>query len=333
MSDLDPNAEPQGPAAALNAPISPSPAGAPEKRTRSRGGAFMLGLFGGCLVTLVVALVIGTVAVLSSSEPGQYKFSASKVAVLPIEGEILKSRDTIEALHRYAENSMIRAIVIRIDSPGGAIAPSQEIYEAIRNVRSESGKPIVASLDSVAASGGYYIAAACDRIVANPGSITGSIGVVMQWVDLKDLLAWAKLNPETITSGAMKAAGSPYQRLTDEERAYLQSIVTQLHGQFVRAVAEGRKGKIAAADVARLADGRVFTGEQALGLKLVDDLGNLDDAVKTAAKLAGVKGKATVVYPRKHKTGLLELLSGTNDADTAVDRILSRRTPRFAYRW
>lgn len=333
MSDLDPNAEQQGPAAALNAPISPSRAGPPRNRTRSRAGAFTLGLFSGCLLVLVVTLVIGTVAVLSSSEPGQYQLSASKVAILPIEGEIRESRDTIDALHRYAENSLVRAIVIRIDSPGGAIAPSQEIYEAIRSVRGESGKPIVASLDNVAASGGYYVAAACDRIVANPGSITGSIGVVMQWVDLKDLLAWAKLNPETITSGAMKAAGSPYQRLTDEERAYLQGIVTQLHGQFVRAVAEGRKGKIAAAEVARLADGRVFTGEQAHGLKLVDDLGNLDDAVKTAAKLAGVKGKATVVYPRKHGTGLFELLSGTNDAETAVDRILSRRAPRFEYRW
>ncbi len=333
MSDFDPTVEPQEAAAAPTAPTRPAPAAPAETRGKSRGGAFAFGLFAGCLLALVAVLLVGAFAVLSSSEPGRYQLSASKVAVVPIEGEILESRDTIETLHRYAENSLVRAIVVRIDSPGGAIAPSQEIYEAIRKTRADSGKPIVASFDSVAASGGYYIAAACDRIVANPGSITGSIGVVMQWIEMKDLLSWAKLNPETITSGSMKAAGSPYQHLTEEERQYLQSIVTQLHGQFVRAVAEGRKGKITVADVARLADGRVFTGEQALGLKLVDELGNLDDAVNAAAKLAGVKGRPTMIYPRKHKNGLLDLLSGTNDAATAVDRILSRRTPRFLYRW
>lgn len=332
MSDLDPTVERQEGAAAPEVPLSPSVAEPPQKR-KSRLAPFFFGLFSGCLLVILAVFAIAAITVASSSEPGEYHLSASKIAVVPIEGEILDSRDTIEALHRYAQSTLVRAIIVRIDSPGGAIAPSQEIYEAIRKIRAESGKPIVASLDSVAASGGYYIAVACDRIVANPGSITGSIGVIMQWVEMKDLLAWAKLNPETITSGAMKAAGSPYERLTDAEREYLQGIVTQLHGQFVRAVAESRKGKVTAEEVARLADGRVFTGEQALGLKLVDELGNFDDAVTAAAKLAGVKGRPTVVYPRKHKNGLLDLLSGTNDAETAIDRILSRRSPRFLFRW
>jgi protease-4 len=257
----------------------------------------------------------------------------AKVAIIPIEGEIFGSRDTIEALHRYAKNSSVKAMVMRINSPGGAIAPSQEIYEEIRNVRARSGKPIIASLDSVAASGGYYIASACDRIVANPGSITGSIGVILQWMETKDLIAWAKLKPQTITSGAMKAAGSPYQDLTDAERAYFQSIVMQLHSQFVRAVAAGRKGKLTESDVSKIADGRVFTGEQALGMKLVDQLGNLDDAVRVAGKLGGIAGKPGTIYPRKRTRGFFDALtSDDSDTETAISRILTRR-PRFLFQW
>ncbi len=325
-SPIDP---PHAPAAA---PAAQEAAALPP-RQKSRAGAFFLGAFSGCLIVFALVFLVGVVVAVSSGDSGQLQLSTNKVAVVPIEGEILDARDTIDSLHRYADNSLVRAIVVRIDSPGGAIAPSQEIYEAIRKIRQESGKPIVASLDSVAASGGFYIAAACDRIVANPGTITGSIGVIMQWMEMKDLLAWARLKPETITSGAMKAAGSPYQQLTDAERQYLQSIVTELHGQFVRAVAEGRKGKISAAEVARIADGRVFTGEQALSLKLVDNIGNFDDAVKLAADLAGIHGKPAVIYPRKHKSGLLDLLSGSNDSEAAIQRILSRQAPRFLYRW
>ncbi len=330
MSDPGSPIDPlQAPAAA---PAGQEAAGLPP-RHKSRAGAFFLGAFSGCLVVFALAFLVGVVVAVSSGDSGELQLSTNRVAVVPIEGEILDARDTIDSLHRYADNSLVRAIVVRIDSPGGAIAPSQEIYEAIRKVRQESGKPIVASLDSVAASGGFYIAAACDRIVANPGTITGSIGVIMQWMEMKDLLAWAKLKPETITSGAMKAAGSPYQQLTDAERQYLQGIVAELHGQFVRAVAEGRKGKISEAEVARIADGRVFTGEQALSLKLVDNIGNFDDAVKLAADLAGIHGKPAVIYRRKHKNGLLDLLSGSNDSEAAIQRILSRQAPRFLYRW
>src|SRR5207302_11462118 len=138
--------------------------------------------------------------------------------VTPNAAEMLASRGTMDALHSYAKNESVKAIIMRINSPGGAMAPSQGIYEEIRNVRARSGKPIIASPDSVAASGGYYIACACDRIVAHPGSITRSIGVILQWMDTKDLIAWAKMKPQTITSGPMKAAGSPYQDMTDAER-------------------------------------------------------------------------------------------------------------------
>jgi protease-4 len=333
MSDLESHIDLPEPSAAPPVPPATAGAGSGPPRPKSRAGAFVFGAFSGCLVVLALVFFVGVVVAVSGGDSGQLKFSTNKVAVVPIDGEILDARETLEALHKYADNSLVRAIVVRIDSPGGAIAPSQEIYEAIRKIRQQSGKPVVASLDSVAASGGFYIAVGCDRIVANPGSITGSIGVIMQWMDMKDLLTWARLKPETITSGAMKAAGSPYQQLTAAERQYLQNIVTELHGQFVRAVAEGRKGKISAAEVARIADGRVFTGEQALSLKLVDDIGNFDDAVKVAADLAGIHGKPVVIYPRKHPSGLLGLLSGSNDSEAAIQRILGGRTPRFLYRW
>ena len=306
-----------------------------DEPRKSRVPIFFLGAFSGCLAVFFGLMLIAAVVFVShkSEDASSDVFSTQKIAIVPIDGEIFEARETIEALHRYADNVTVKAIVMRINSPGGAIAPSQEIYEAVRSTRASSGKPIVASLDNVAASGGYYIASACDRIVSNPGSITGSIGVILEWMNTKDLVAWAKMKPEIIKSGALKAAGTPYLDLTDAERAYFQSIVEQLHGQFVRAVAAGRKGKMSEADVARIADGRVFTGEQALQLKLVDEIGNLDDAVAVAAKLAGIHGTPGTIYPRKQKPGLFDLLSGSStDSETALGRIFSRR-PRFLYRW
>jgi protease-4 len=310
-----------------------------DEPRKSRVPIFFLGAFSGCLIAFCGIVFIGALVFVShkSEDESSDVFSTQKIAIVPIDGEIFEARDTIEALHRYAENVTVKAIVMRINSPGGAIAPSQEIYEAVRSTHALSGKPIVASLDNVAASGGYYIASACDRIVSNPGSITGSIGVILEWMNTKDLVAWAKMKPEIIKSGALKAAGTPYLDLTDAERAYFQSIVAQLHGQFVRAVAAGRKGRMSEADVAKIADGRVFTGEQALQLKLVDEIGNLDDAVREAAKLAGVHGTPGTIYPRKQKPGLFDLLSGSSidsvgDSETALGRIFSRR-PRFLYRW
>jgi len=255
------------------------------------------------------------------------------VAIVPISGEILDARDAVEAIHRYADNANVKAIVMRINSPGGAIAPSQEIYEAIVNTRFESRKPFIASLDSVAASGGFYIASACDRIVANPGSITGSIGVILQWMEIKDLVNWAKMKPQTITSGTMKDVGSPYRDMTDEERAYLQRITEQLHHQFISAVADGRKGKMTLDEVTRGADGRIFTGEEARALKLVDQLGNLDDAVSLAGRLAHMRGKPETIYPKPKKPGLLDVFTGSSESESPIERILSRRAPRFLYKW
>ncbi len=329
MSEFDPTPQPDAPGATT--PMAEPPATTPAAPRKSRAGMFFLGAFSGCLVVVIAFFFVALFA-LSSRNTGEFAIG-QKVAVVALDGEILESRDVIDAIHKYADNSMVKAIVIRINSPGGAIAPSQEIYSEIRKTRQKSGKPFVASVDSLGASGGYYVAAACDEIVANPGSITGSIGVILQWFEVKDLLAWAKMKPETITSGAMKAAGSPYRELSDAERQYLQAIVTQLHGQFVKAVAEARKGKITEQQVAQLADGRVFTGEQALGLKLIDKLGNLNDAVSEAARLGGIHGEPVMIYPKPRTHGLIDLLTDNNETRSLIERVAARRVPQFLYRW
>jgi protease-4 len=303
----------------------------PPPARKSRAGSFFLGALTGCAVVFIGLFILALVAASFAGDSTELSLGGDKVAVIPIEGEIMEARETLDLLKKYAESSSVKAIVIRINSPGGAIAPSQEIYSAIRRTRADSGKPIVASLDSVAASGGFYIAAACDQIVSNPGSITGSIGVILQWFEMKELVQWAKLKPETITSGALKDAGSPFRELTDAERQYFQGIVTQLHSQFVRDVAQGRRAKMKHDEVARIADGRIFTGEQALELKLVDQLGSIDDAVRTAGKLAGIKGEPSKLWPKRREDRLLELLTG-GDADALLQRVASRRLPQFLYK-
>jgi protease-4 len=304
---------------------------APEPPRRSRSGAFLLGLFSGCLVIVVGGILVAIAVAATRQDRGQFSLSTNRVAILPIEGEILEARDTVETLQRYVRSATVRAIVIRINSPGGAVAPSQEIYSEI--LKAKRKKPIVASLDSVAASGGFYIATACDEIVANPGSITGSIGVLLQWMNMEDLVRWAKMKPNTITSGDLKDAGSPYRELTPTEREYFQRIVLQLHRQFVKAVANGRRGKLTEAEVGQLADGRVFTGEEAVALKLVDRLGSLHDAVLVAGKRAGIDGEPSTIYPRRRDVTLIDLLTDSSDAKSFLEHFVNRRAARFLYLW
>jgi protease-4 len=347
MSELDPvtPAPEEPPRTTANADVPPrstavppplpsyAAAPAPPPPRKSRTGAFLFGAFSGCALILVALFFVAVMIAALHDGDGELSLSGDKIAVVPIEGEILDGRETMDLLQKYADNESVKAIIIRINSPGGAIAPSQEIYSAIRRIRTDTGKPIVASLDSVAASGGFYIASACDRIVSNPGSITGSIGVIMQWFDMKDLIHWAKLNPQTITSGALKDAGSPYREMTPAERQYFQSIVSQLHQQFVRDVAHGRSGKMSHEEVAAIADGRVFTGEEALKLKLVDELGSIDDAVRTAAKLAHISGTPVRIWPKHREGSLFELMTSSGEGKAILERIISRRIPKFSYQW
>jgi protease-4 len=214
------------------------------------------------------------------------------VGVLQIEGTIDDSRDTIDSLKQFEEAKGVKAVVVRIDSPGGAVAPTQEIYEEIEKLRKK--KPVIASLGGTAASGGYYIASACDQVVSNPGTLTGSIGVIMELGNVEELMKKLGLKGISIKSGPHKDIGSPLRPLSPEGKAILQALIDNVHGQFVQAVAKGRH--LPEEKVRELADGRVYSGEQAKALGLVDVLGNLQDAVDLAAKRVGIKGKPQVIY-------------------------------------
>jgi protease-4 len=240
---------------------------------------------------------------------------AQKVGIIEIEGVILDARTVLEDLKRFREEDSVRAIVLRIDSPGGVVGPAQEIYREVRKTRDE--KTVIASMGSIAASGGYYVAAAAEGVMANPGTITGSIGVIIEYTNFRSLLDKIGLVPVVIKSGEYKDLASPVKPMSEEERKILQTFADQTHAQFIRAVAEGRGMDDGA--VTRLADGRIFNGEQARELGLVDRLGNLQDAVDWAAELAGIDGDVKTVYSRTETYSLLGLL--TEGAAT----ILSRR--------
>ena len=220
-----------------------------------------------------------------------------KVAVIRIEGVIVDSRDTIEELRHYRDNPSVKAIVLRIDSPGGAVVPSQEIFAEVQKTRAEGKVKFVTSMGNVAASGGYYIAAATEKIVANPGTLTGSIGVIMELANIKDLLEKVGVKSVVIKSGRHKDMASPFRAMTEEDRALLQSVLDDVHAQFIEAVATGRALKVE--HVKTLADGRIFTGKQAQSVRLVDELGDLHDAIKLAAGLVGITGEPRVLETRK----------------------------------
>ena len=220
-----------------------------------------------------------------------------RIAVIRVEGVILDSQQTVGELKRFGESQSVKAIVLRIDSPGGGVVPSQEIYDAVKRVRNKNNKAVIASMGTVAASGGYYIAAATDRIIANPGTLTGSIGVIMELANLEGLLKKIGVESVVVKSGAHKDLGSPFRKMNEGDRQILQSVMDDVHNQFIEAVAEGRSLEIK--DVQSLADGRIFTGRQAKDIKLVDELGDLDDAIRLAADMAGIEGEPKVVEPRK----------------------------------
>ena len=220
-----------------------------------------------------------------------------RIALIRVEGVILDAQQTVGDLKKFGESPSVKAIVLRIDSPGGGVVPSQEIHDAVLRVRNKQNKAVVASMGTVAASGGYYIAAATDRIIANPGTLTGSIGVIMELANLEGLLKKIGVENVVVKSGRHKDIGSPFRKMSDEDRRILQSVMDDVHTQFIEAVAEGRSLDVA--DVRPLADGRIFTGRQAKEIKLVDELGNLDDAIRLAADLGGIEGEPKVVEPRK----------------------------------
>ncbi len=231
---------------------------------------------------------------------------SNKIALITIENIITQSSNTIRQIKKYADDKSIKAIVFRIDSPGGGVAPSQEIYSAILKVRKNSNKIVVTSMGNVAASGGYYIACASDKIVANPGTLTGSIGVIMTFPNIEELMKKIGLKTEVIKSGKFKDIGSPMREFTEEEKKLLQGVIDDVYDQFVNAVADGRN--ISVQKVKELSDGRIFTGRQAFEMGLVDKLGSLEDAIELAAELVGIEGKPKIVSERKERNLLFKLL-------------------------
>ena len=302
-------------------------------------GAILCGLF---VVSLFAIMAVMT-------DGGGFSAGGDRIAMVPVEGVIDDdmAKTVNRHLKQYGDDSRVKAIILRIDSPGGGVSASQEIYREVKRVREEKKKKVVVSMASVAASGGYYIACPADKIFANPGTVTGSIGVIAEWLNYKGLAEWAKLKPVVFKSGEFKDTGSPTRELTEADKKYFQGMIDELYNQFVGAVTEGRHGKgeagaeLTRERVARLADGRVYTGETAKKNGLVDEIGNYEDVVKATAALAQIKGEPQVVTPPKQKEGLslLDLLLGaTKIKDVSPSQLPNQlmeidSSVKFKYQW
>ncbi|MBW2573933.1 MAG: signal peptide peptidase SppA [Deltaproteobacteria bacterium] len=261
------------------------------------------------MIVMVLLFVLGT-------RNAEFEFG-EKVGIIEIKGIIAESKNVIHNIKRFREDDSVKAIVIRIDSPGGAVGPSQEIFREIR--KTSKSKKVVASMGTIAASGGYYIAAGADGIVANPGTITGSIGVIMGFTNYQELLDKIGLVPIVIKSGKYKDIGSPVRKMKPEEKRILKDFARKIHRQFIQDIVEGRT--MDRAKVESLADGRIFTGEESKKLGLVDRIGNFEDAVEWAGRLGGIKGKISTVYAREKKFPLLRYIT-----DSSAKALLNRIT-------
>lgn len=266
-------------------------------------------------VILVISAIISVLLTFTNKMP-----IGEKVALIRIEGVILDSKDIIDELKEYSDDATVKAIVLRVDSPGGGVAPSQEIYEELLKLKEH--KKIVVSMGSVAASGGYYISCPADKIVANAGSLTGSIGVIMEIPNVEGLLHKIGLKTEVVKSGKHKDIASIFKAMTPEEKEILQAVLDDVHDQFITAIAEARDMDIE--KIKKLADGRIFTGRMAKEVGLVDELGNLEDAIQLAGELSGIKGKPRIVY-EEEKFSFLELIRGNFPNELIRDSFSSIR--------
>jgi len=278
----------------------------PERRSHTLlwiligGGAFFL------FVLAVFSLVYLTLH--ASRNDAAFSAFGDRIGVVDLDGVILSPQPVVGQLKKFADDSSIKAIILHVNSPGGGVAASEEIYREVKRVREEKKKQVVVSIETVGASGAYYIASASNKIYADQGSIVGSIGVIAEWVNYGDLLKWAKLKSIVFKTGEFKDTGNPTRELTPAEQAYMQSLINNMFGQFVRAVADGRGMKFD--DVKAIANGKVWTGEQALSMKLIDNVGDFEAAVKDTAKSVGISGEPTLVRPEKDRRTLLDLMLG-----------------------
>jgi protease-4 len=290
-------------------------------------------LVGGGVFVLFVAAVFTLVYVSfgGADEDSSFSGFGPKIAVVDLNGVIFSPKQIVPQLKKFADDDSIKAIIIHVNSPGGGVAASEEIYREVKRIRDEKKKHIVASIETVGASGAYYVASATDKIYADKGSVVGSIGVIAEWVNYGELLRWAKLNPITMKAGEFKDTGSPTREMTPAEREYMQGLIDNMHTQFIRAVADGRRAK--EQDIRTIANGKVWTGEQALDLKLVDQLTDFEGAVKDTARAVNISGEPTLVYPPKEKRSGLDLLFGdVSDYLPTREKLLEQQVG-FYYLW
>jgi protease-4 len=273
------------------------------------------------LITILVLLVVFFSILFYFEDSDKGLVVSEGIGVVEITGIIKDGKEELRQLYDFSKNNKIKAIIVRIDTPGGAVGPSQEIYNEILKIKKK--KPIIASIGTIGASGGYYIASGATKIVANPGSITGSIGVIMQFMSFESLMGKIGIKGNVIKSGEYKDTGSPFRDMTKEEKAIMQGLLDDVHSQFIDDVSKGRN--INRQELEKIADGRIITGRQAKELKLVDELGNFNDAVEIAKRLAGIKGEPKLVFGRKKKGMLFDLFGefSENDAKSQFYFLLS----------
>src|ERR1700694_4402020 len=289
-------------------------------------------LVGGGLFALFVVAVF-TLVFLSFGGQNEQSFSGfgSRIAVVELDGVIFSPKQIVPQLKKFADDDSVKAIILHVNSPGGGVAASEEIYREVKRIRDEKKKRIVASISTVGASGAYYISSATNKIYADNGSVVGSIGVISEWVNYGDLMRWAHLKPEVLTVGEVKSTGDPSRDLTPKERAYLQSLIDRMYGQFVKAVAEGRHAKVE--DIKSIADGRVWTGEEALSMHMIDQVADFEAAVDDTAKAVGISGKPVLVHPEKDRKTVLDLLFGDiSEWLPSREKLLDQHTS-FYYLW
>ncbi len=286
------------------------------------GGAFFL------FLVAIFALVYFSVR---SQQKDNFGGFGDKIAVVDLEGVILNPKDVVEQLRKFSDDSSVKAIVLHVNSPGGGAAASEEIYREVLRIRDQKKKLIVASIETVGASGAYYVSSAANKIFADNASIVGSIGVIAEWYNYEELMKWAKLQQITLKAGEFKDTGSPTRPMTPEERAYMQGLIDNMHGQFIHSVAVGRKMKDD--QVRALANGKVWTGEEAVPLKLMDQIGDFRAAIEDTAKSVGIKGEPTLVHPEKDRKSVLDLLFGDVSDYLPNPAKLMQTNVGFYYLW
>lgn len=283
-------------------------------------------LLAGTAATVALAFLVVNMA-LSGDRPS-FGSLGGRVGLVEVLGEISDSESAVEQFDRLERDASVRAVVLRLDSPGGGVAASQEIYEAIRKLR-DQGKPVVASMAGVAASGAYYLACGADSIVSNPGTLTGSIGVIMSFPNTEELFRKVGVRLEVVKTGKFKDVGSIWRPMTEDERKLLQDVLTNVYDQFIDAIVDGRG--MAREEILPYADGRVFTGHQALEYGFVDRLGDLDDAIQMAAKMGGIHGKPSIVRKERRRVSILDFLDNKMNQMTEATG-LSSMGPRLEFR-